>query len=70
MPPPVPATRPRRSEGRVRAGRDPKDASVRACTGAVFGVMLQVSLDWANDPDMDLATAVDEALQCLEGLRP
>lgn len=54
----------------MRAGRDPKDASVRACTGAVFGVMLQVSLDWANDPDMDLATAVDEALQCLEGLRP
>lgn len=53
-----------------RAGRSPGDASVRAYTGAVFGVMLQVSLDWANDPDMDFAVALDEALVCLEDLRP
>ncbi|MET9258052.1 TetR family transcriptional regulator [Streptomyces sp. NPDC003717] len=53
-----------------RAGRSPRDASVRAYTGAVFGVMLQVSLEWANDPDMDFATALDEALRCLENLRP
>ncbi|QEU96654.1 TetR/AcrR family transcriptional regulator [Streptomyces kanamyceticus] len=53
-----------------RAGRDPGDAVVRAYSGAVFGVMLQVSLEWAEDPDMDFATALDEALECLEGLRP
>ncbi|MFE0172200.1 TetR/AcrR family transcriptional regulator [Streptomyces sp. NPDC059002] len=54
----------------ARAGRDPGDATVRAYAGAVFGVMLQVSLEWADDPEMDFATALDEALQCLEGLRP
>ncbi|MDQ0772851.1 AcrR family transcriptional regulator [Streptomyces aurantiacus] len=53
-----------------RAGRDAGDAAVRAYTGAVFGVMLQVSLEWANDPEMDFPTALDEALHCLEDLRP
>ncbi|WP_218005960.1 TetR/AcrR family transcriptional regulator [Actinomadura hibisca] len=53
-----------------RTGRSPADASVRAYTGAVFGVMLQVSLEWADDPDMDFATALDEALRCLDDLRP
>ncbi|MEV0258564.1 TetR family transcriptional regulator [Streptomyces sp. NPDC050732] len=53
-----------------RAGRDPRDPAVRAYTGAVFGVMLQVSMDWANDPDMDFATTLDEALRYLEDLRP
>jgi AcrR family transcriptional regulator len=53
-----------------RAGRDPRDPAVRACTGAVFGVMLQVSMDWANDPEMDFASTLDEALGCLEDLRP
>ncbi|MFC8129719.1 TetR/AcrR family transcriptional regulator [Streptomyces sp. NPDC057302] len=53
-----------------RAGRAPGDASVRAYTGAVFGVMLQISLEWANDPEMDFATALDEALYCLEALKP
>jgi AcrR family transcriptional regulator len=53
-----------------RTGREPGEAAVRAYTGAVFGVMLQVSLDWANDPDMDFPTVLDEALHCLEDLRP
>jgi AcrR family transcriptional regulator len=53
-----------------RAGRDPRDPAVRAYTGAVFGVMLQVSMDWANDPEMDFASTLDEALGCLEDLRP
>lgn len=53
-----------------RAGRPPKDALVRAYSGAVFGVMLQVSLEWASDPDMDFPGALDEALRCLEGLHP
>ncbi|MDH6629846.1 AcrR family transcriptional regulator [Streptomyces sp. LBL] len=53
-----------------RAGRAPSDAPVRAYTGAVFGVMLQVSLEWAKDPEMDFAVALDEALFCLEDLRP
>ncbi|BCL26241.1 TetR/AcrR family transcriptional regulator [Streptomyces aurantiacus] len=53
-----------------RAGRGAGDAAVRAYTGAVFGVMLQVSLEWANDPEMDFPTALDEALHCLEDLRP
>lgn len=53
-----------------RAGRDPRDATVRAYAGAVFGVLLQVSLEWAEDADMDFAAALDEALACLEGLRP
>ncbi|MEU1116792.1 MULTISPECIES: TetR family transcriptional regulator [unclassified Streptomyces] len=53
-----------------RAGRDPRDPAVRAYTGAVFGVMLQISMDWANDPEMDFAATLDEALYCLEDLRP
>lgn len=53
-----------------RSGRDPRDPAVRAYAGAVFGVMLQVSMDWANDPKMDFASTLDEALLCLEDLRP
>ncbi|MEU6988560.1 TetR family transcriptional regulator [Streptomyces sp. NPDC046324] len=53
-----------------RAGRDVRDPAVRAYTGAVFGVLLQVSMDWANDPAMDFASTLDEALRCLEDLRP
>lgn len=53
-----------------RAGRDARDPTVRAYTGAVFGVMLQVSMDWAHDPEMDFAATLDEALHHLENLRP
>lgn len=49
-----------------RTERDPDDPAVRTYTGAVFGVMLTVALDWAKDPDMDFPAALDEALACLE----
>jgi AcrR family transcriptional regulator len=50
-----------------RAGREPSDPAVRAYTGAVFGVMFTVALDWAKDPDLDFAKTLDEALASLEG---
>ncbi|MGI5163768.1 TetR family transcriptional regulator [Spirillospora sp. CA-253888] len=53
-----------------RAGRDPGDPAVSAYAGAVFGVMLKVSLEWAKDPGMDFAAALDEALGFLDALRP
>ncbi|MGA4837756.1 TetR/AcrR family transcriptional regulator [Streptomyces sp. G45] len=53
-----------------RAGLDPEAPPVRAYTGAVFGVLLQVSLDWASSPDMDFAATLDAALECLEDIRP
>jgi AcrR family transcriptional regulator len=49
-----------------RAGRDPADPTVRSYVGAVFGVMLAVALDWAEDPDMDFSAALDEGLANLE----
>jgi AcrR family transcriptional regulator len=49
-----------------RIGREPTDPAVRACTGAMFGIMLTVALEWAKDPDMNLVTAIDEALASLE----
>ncbi|WP_433177786.1 TetR family transcriptional regulator [Actinoallomurus sp. CA-150999] len=49
-----------------RIGRDPDDPHVRAFTGAVFGVMLDLMLRWAEDPELDLIAALDEALAFLE----
>jgi AcrR family transcriptional regulator len=54
----------------LRAGRDPRDAAVRAFTGAVLGVTLRVFLDAADDPGMDPAGALDEALALLEAGLP
>lgn len=53
-----------------RAGRDPRDAPVRALTGAVLGVTVRVFLDAANDPGVEPATALDEALALLEAGLP
>jgi hypothetical protein len=53
-----------------RAGRDPCDAAVRALTGAVLGVTVRVFLDAANDPGVEPATALDEALALLEAGLP
>lgn len=53
-----------------RAGRDPRDAAVRALTGAVLGLTVRVFLDAANDPDVDPAAALDEALAQLEAGLP
>jgi hypothetical protein len=49
-----------------RTGRDPRDAAVRTFTGAVLGVTVRVFLDAANDPRVDPAAALDEALALLE----
>ena len=53
-----------------RTGRDPRDAAVRAFTGAVFGVTVRVFLDAANDENVDPAEALDEALALLEAGLP
>ena len=53
-----------------RTGRDPRDAAVRALTGAVLGVAVRVFLDAAADPGIEPAAALDEALALLEAGLP
>jgi AcrR family transcriptional regulator len=53
-----------------RTGREPDDFAVRTFTGAVFGVWLSVLFAWADDPDMDLATSMDQSLAHLEAGLP
>jgi AcrR family transcriptional regulator len=53
-----------------RTGRDPEDAAVRAFTGAVFGVMLEVMLRWAREPGVDAPRELDEALALIEAGLP
>jgi AcrR family transcriptional regulator len=53
-----------------RVGRDPDDFAVRTFTGALFGVWLSVLFAWAENPDADLATAMDEAMAHLEAGLP
>lgn len=48
-----------------RTGRAPDDPAVRTFTGAVFGVMLEVMLRWADDPALNPRTALDEAFKQL-----
>lgn len=50
----------------ARLGHAPGDARVRAVAGAVFGILLSVWLDWADDPEMDAPGALDEALDHLQ----
>lgn len=49
-----------------RIGRKAGDAEVRAIAGSVFGILVSVWLDWADDPDLDAPAALDAALACLE----
>jgi AcrR family transcriptional regulator len=49
-----------------RVDREPADPAVRAVTDAMVGVTLGVLMDCARNPDLDPATAVDEALAQLE----
>ncbi|TDC58194.1 TetR family transcriptional regulator [Actinomadura sp. KC345] len=49
-----------------RAGVGPDDVAVRTLTGAAFGVMLDIMLRWKDDPSLDLAQALDEALSTLD----
>jgi AcrR family transcriptional regulator len=53
-----------------RVGRHPDDFAVRNFTGAVFGVWLAALFVWAEDPEADLATAMDDALAHLEAGLP
>lgn len=49
-----------------RLGRPAGDARVRAVAGAVFGILVSVWLDWADDPGLDPAAELDAALARLE----
>ncbi len=49
-----------------RAGRSPDDPAVRTFAGAVFGIALSVWLNWAENPDLDAMTALDEGIAYLE----
>lgn len=53
-----------------QSGRAPDDAEVRSFTGAVFGVLLEVWLRWADDPDLDALEALDRGLAHLEAGLP
>lgn len=53
-----------------RVDRDPDDAAVRAFTGAVFGVMLEVMFRWVREPGMDAPAELDEALALVEAGLP
>lgn len=46
----------------ARLARPPDDARVRAAAGAVFGILLSVWLDWADDPELDAPAVLDAAL--------
>ena len=47
-----------------RADTDP--SAIRTLTGAAFGVMLDLMLQWADDPSLDLPQALDAALATLD----
>jgi hypothetical protein len=49
-----------------RTGRSPDDPAIRAFTGVVFGIGLEVMLRWADDPHLDLPTTLDTALALIE----
>lgn len=53
-----------------RVGREPDDTAVRTFTGAVMGVMLEVLLRWAKEPELDVVGEVDGALARLEAGLP
>ncbi|MEV0698282.1 TetR family transcriptional regulator [Saccharopolyspora sp. NPDC050389] len=53
-----------------RAGHAPEDAEVRSFTGAVFGVLLEVWLRWAENPDLNALEALDQSLAHLEAGLP
>ncbi|QIS14492.1 TetR family transcriptional regulator [Nocardia arthritidis] len=51
-----------------RRGGDPADPRIRAYSGAAFGIMLMVGLDWTQNPEMDFASALEQALTHLPEL--
>ncbi|GCD95022.1 acyl-CoA-like ligand-binding transcription factor [Embleya hyalina] len=53
-----------------RTGRGADDPAIRALTGAAFGIMLDTMVRWADEPDLDLVAALDDALGRLEAGLP
>jgi AcrR family transcriptional regulator len=53
-----------------RVGRAPDDFAVRNLSGALLGVWIAVLFDWAARPDVDLLSALDEAMAHLEAGLP
>ena len=53
-----------------RVGREPDDFAVRNHSGALLGVWISVLFEWAARPDVDLATALDDAMAHLEAGLP
>lgn len=49
-----------------RVGRPADDPAVRAFSGAVFGVMLEVMFRWSKEPEMDILSELDISLGQLE----
>jgi AcrR family transcriptional regulator len=49
-----------------RTGRGRDELAVRSLSGAIVGVLIAVLFHWAEHPDEDLATALDEGLGHLE----
>ncbi|MEV8017877.1 TetR family transcriptional regulator [Streptomyces sp. NPDC086554] len=52
-----------------RTGRPEDDTAVRAISGAIFGVILNTMLRWAQDPDHDVAEDLDQMLAHLDNAR-
>ncbi|MGC0416199.1 TetR family transcriptional regulator [Embleya sp. AB8] len=53
-----------------RSGHAVTDPALRAFTSAAFGIMLDTMVRWADEPDLDLAGTLDEALGLLEAGLP
>lgn len=53
-----------------RVGREPGDPAVVAFASATFGIMLQVMLRWADEPDLDMVAEIDDALARLDAGLP
>jgi AcrR family transcriptional regulator len=49
-----------------RMGRPGDDGAVRAFSGAMLGVMLEVMFRWSRSPDLDIPAELDRALGYLE----
>ena len=49
-----------------RTGRAAADPAIQAASGAVFGIVLQTWLNWAENPELDAAAVLDDGLVRLE----
>lgn len=53
-----------------RAGRHPDDVEIRTLSGAIIGVILSTMLHWAQHPDADPFSVLDESLAYLQAGLP